>query len=231
MRRSLLAALLAPFVLTASAQAADLPRGAPPADYYPPPPAFTWQGLYLGLNAGYGFSAFHDGNYTFVGSPANLFGSPNGGLVGFTGGYNLVLASAFLLGLEADFDFTNMRASDMPFFGLAGRGRVDDLFTLRARAGYTLDRVLLFVTGGFAGSRNTVQITNIYTGFVGQQSVFQTGWALGGGLEFLLTNNLSAKAEYIFTSVGSDRFFNFSTDALQAGVNTSTVKGGLNYHF
>lgn len=47
----------------------------------------------------------------------------------------------------------------------------------------------------------------------------------------MLTHNLSAKAEYMFTSVGSSRYFEFSTHALDAGVGASSVKGGLNFHF
>jgi outer membrane immunogenic protein len=226
MRHSLIAALIAPLSLAAAtaAIAADLPRGAPPPAYYAPPPSFTWQGLYLGVNAGYGFAAFKDGSRT-------LIGHPNGGLIGFTGGYNFMATPNILLGIEADFDFSNLKASQMPFFGLASTGTIDDLFTLRGRAGYAIDRALLFVTGGFAGSRNTVSVSNLYVPFYGQESKFQTGWAVGAGLEFMLTNNLSAKGEYVFTSVGSDRYFDFSTSALQSSVNNSTVKGGLNYHF
>jgi outer membrane immunogenic protein len=227
MRHSKIAALIAPLLLATAptANAADLPRGAPPPPaYYTPPPAFTWQGLYLGVNAGYGFAAFKDGSRT-------LIGSPNGGLIGFTGGYNYMATQNILLGIEADFDFSNLKASQMPFFGLASTGTVDDLFTLRGRAGYAMDRALLYVTGGFAGSRNTVTVSNLYIPFYGQQSKFQTGWALGAGLEFMLTNNLSAKGEFIFTSVGSDRYFDFSPSAFQSSVNNSTVKGGLNYHF
>ena len=229
MRQTVLATALASLVLTTATplSAADLPRRtAPRDDYYAPGAshAVNWQGLYLGINAGYGFGAFQDGG-------SSVIGNPSGGLVGFTAGYNMVVAPNLLVGLEADFDFAGMKASQIPFFGLASSGHVDDLFTIRGRVGYTVDRAMAYVTGGFAGSRNTVQLSNLYAGFYGEQSTFQTGWALGGGIEYMLTNNLSAKAEYIFTSVGSDRYFDFSNSALQTGVNASTVKAGLNYHF
>ncbi len=42
---------------------------------------------------------------------------------------------------------------------------------------------------------------------------------------------VSAKAEYMFTSVGPDSYFDFSTNALNSGVNASAIKAGLNYHF
>ena len=153
-------------------------------------------------------------------------------MIGFTVGYNHMAAPNLLIGIESDFDFTGMKASQIPYFGLASKGTVDDAFTIRGRVGYTMDRALFFVTGGFAGSRDSATVSNVWGGgFYGQQSTFQTGWALGAGVEFMLTNNLSAKAEYLFTSVGSDRYFDYSPAALQAAVNTSTIKVGVNYHF
>lgn len=227
MKQVLIAALFAPLLLAvAPACAADLPRGAPPPpqDYYPPPPAFSWQGFYLGINAGYGFGAFKNGG-------DDLFSSANGGLIGMTGGYNYQLLPNIVVGLEGDFAFANLKASKNSFFGFSGNGSVDDIVTLRARAGYTIERAMVYVTGGFAGSNNNIVLNNFFAPFAGGQSKFQTGWAVGGGIEFMLTNSLSAKAEYLFTSVGSDRYFDFSPAALQSGVDMSTVKGGLNYHF
>lgn len=227
MRHAILSALLAPALLLAGqAQAADLPRRTAPVDdsYGAPSAAHSWRGFYIGLNAGYGFSSFDN-------NASDLFGSPNGGLIGVTGGYNFALASNFLLGLEADFAFAGMKGSRAPWAGLAGRSGVDDILTVRGRAGVTLDRALLFVTGGFAGSNNTIAVANAFTNFYGQQSKYQGGWTLGGGLEYALTGNISAKAEYLFTSVGGDHYFDFSPNVLESSVNTSLVRGGLNYHF
>ena len=70
-----------------------------------------------------------------------------------------------------------------------------------------------------------------WTQFYGQQSKYETGWTVGAGAEFMLTSNLSAKAEYVFASVGSGRYFDFTPNALQGGVNSSLFRVGLNYHF
>jgi outer membrane immunogenic protein len=225
MRHALIAALIAPLLFAlAPASAADLARGAPPPPaYLPPPPVFGWQGFYLGVNGGFGFGAFKNGG-------SELFGSANGGLIGVTAGYNYQAMPNFVLGIEGDFAFANLKAHRSSFFGQSN-GTIDDIMTLRARAGYTLDRAMLYITGGFAASNNNIVVNNFYAPFYGGQSKFQTGWALGGGIEFMFTNSLSAKAEYLFTSVGSDRYFDFTPAALQSGVDTSTIKGGLNYHF
>ncbi|MFY9628805.1 MAG: outer membrane beta-barrel protein [Methylocystis sp.] len=226
MRQALLATLLAPFVLSAApALAADLPRRSPPPqDYYSPTPIANWQGFYLGINGGIGFASFTDGG-------SQLLGSSTGGLIGFTGGYNYMVAPNLLIGLEGDFDFSGNKNSQLPYYGFTTNTSIDDIFTIRGRVGYTFDRALVYITGGFAGSNNTVSVGNIWTGFAGQQSTWQTGWALGAGLEFMLTNNLSAKAEYMFTSVGSDRYFDFSRNVIQTSLNNSQVKVGVNYHF
>jgi outer membrane immunogenic protein len=222
--RKPLFAMVASLLLATPSFAADLPRrSAPPVETYAPPPTYSWQGFYAGINAGYAFASFEDGG--------QALGRPNGGQIGFTGGYNHMLAPNLMIGLETDFAFAGLKSSRLPFFGYASSGRIDDIFTVRGRVGYAVDRALIFATGGYAGSNNTATVTNFFTAFYGQQSVFQSGWALGGGLEYMLTNNLSAKAEYLFTDVGSDRFFDFSPNALQTSVTTSTVKGGLNYHF
>jgi outer membrane immunogenic protein len=224
MRRILLPALLAS-ALAGPACAADLPRrSAPQMDYYSPSPAFSWQGFYLGINGGYGFGAFQDGS-------ESVLGKPSGWLVGATGGYNYTFGPNFLLGLEGDFDFTGGKSGGSPIAGVVGSSGVDNIMTLRPRAGVTFDRALVFLTGGFAGAVTTATVANFYNGFFAQQSKFLPGWALGAGIEYGLAPNLSAKAEYLFTSVGGERYFDFTSNSLKSNLDTSLIRGGVNYHF
>ncbi|HXY59360.1 MAG TPA: outer membrane beta-barrel protein [Methylocystis sp.] len=227
MRKALLACAIAPLALAARpAFAADMPQRdyAPQPGYFSPTPVARWQGFYAGLNVGYGFSSFDNGGYAFV-------GNPNGAMIGFTAGYNFMPAPNLLIGAEADFDFAGLKTTQTPYFGVQSSGGVDDILTIRGRVGYAMDRLLIFATGGFAGSRNSVGLGTWWTQFYGQESKFQTGWTIGGGAEYLVTPNLSAKAEYLFTSVGSDRYFDFTPNALQSSVNSSLFRVGLNYHF
>ena len=120
-RRTLLASVGA-LALTGAALAADLPSRAPPPVFLPPPPIFTWTGLYVGLNAGYTWS---NNNHVNT-ATADLFGNPDlaGGpafgvasaalatgsvpakIDGFIGGgqigYNWQLTNSWVVGLEAD---------------------------------------------------------------------------------------------------------------------------------
>lgn len=221
--------LAAPLLLAATAAgAADLPRrsGPPQAVDYAPPRAFAWGGFYAGVQGGYGFSAFQD-------SGGALVGSPSGGLIGVTGGYNYMVTPQFLVGGEVDFAFSGVGDTQTPFFGAVARGEAEDVLTVRGRAGYALiDRALVYGTAGFAASKNTIGFNTLFPlPFSGYQSSFEPGWALGAGLEYLVTQNLSAKAEYLFTSTGSGRYFDVSPYALESGVNMSSIKGGLNFHF
>ncbi|WP_424362501.1 outer membrane protein [Methylocystis parvus] len=220
------ALLCAPLLLAASAAfGADLPSrsSAPPIEYAPPPPALTWGGFYAGVHGGVGFASFTN-------DAGRLIGDPTGGLIGLTGGFNYMAAPQLLIGAEADFAFAGISATTSPFWNAAAKGEVDDLFTIRGRAGYAvMDRALLYVTGGFAASKNTLQYAQ--GPFYGFQASFQPGWALGAGVEYMITPRVSAKGEYMFTSTGSGRYFDFSPYALDSGVNMSAVKAGMNFHF
>jgi len=48
MRRQILLASVGAIAIAGSAFAADLPYRGPPPVYLPPPPIFTWTGIYLG---------------------------------------------------------------------------------------------------------------------------------------------------------------------------------------
>jgi outer membrane immunogenic protein len=225
MRHAFLAALTAPLALGAlPAVAADFASRPPPVDYYSPAPVSRWQGFYAGLNGGYGWGSFTDGGQW-------LFDQPSGGEFGFTAGYNYMVTPNLLIGAEADFDFAGINVTSYPFPGLVSSSSVNDLFTLRGRVGYTMDRALFFVSGGLAGGRTDLNLQSLWGNFWGQQSSYQLGWTLGAGVEYLVIPNVSVKAEYLFTSLGSNQYFNFSPWALQLGANTSQVRLGVNYHF
>jgi outer membrane immunogenic protein len=216
------AILLVSALLAASATAAaDLPRrSAAPAYEPPPPPVFTWTGFYVGVQGGYGFGSFTDGG--------SIVGAASGGLVGGTVGYNYQVAPHFVLGGEVDFSFAGISGTG-GYPGFGAYGAVDNLLTARLRGGYAWERALFYVTGGFAGASNAFQIASWRFG--GSQSIFQAGWALGAGVEYAITPNISAKGEYLYTSTGPSSYFDTPFYALQSGANMSAVRAGVNYHF
>ena len=206
-----LAAALSVLALGSAAVAADLPRRATAAaPYVAPVPVFTWTGFYAGVNPGYGWGSQKgtaDANY----------GSLDGAQVGGTAGYNYQMGQ-IVLGMESDLDWSNAKNTNGAFVS-----KQTSIGTVRGRVGYAVDRVLLFTTGGYAGGN--VERT------VGAASAsdWHNGYALGGGMEYAITNNVSAKAEYLYTDLSSKS----DTASLpsRAGVTQNTVRMGVNYRF
>jgi outer membrane immunogenic protein len=206
------------------AVAADYPVKAPP------PPIWTWSGFYVGVNAGAGwdhtrFDAFTPAG-VFLSTTGDIQGS--GGVLGGTLGWNWQApGSPWVLGIEGDFDWTNLRTTALC---LTCYTRVNWLATIRGRVGHANGPLLFYLTGGvaFAGERN-FQPTNFdFTDTV-------TGWAAGGGLEGALGGNWSLKAEYIYAAFGpsSRAPLAFSPPNVTEAhyLRIHVLRAGVNYKF
>ena len=75
----------------------------------------------------------------------------------------------------------------------------DWLATVRGRAGYAFDRILIYGTGG--GAFGNVQAGVRRAGPFSSST--QTGWTAGAGVEFAFTPNLTAKVEYLYVDLGN----------------------------
>lgn len=166
---------LCTFAAAQPALAADLPVKAPVYKAVVPI-ADPWTGLYAGVNAGYSWGPWASSNPASVGN-SNFFtgaaftnsASPNvdGALGGLQIGYNWLVQRNFLLGIEADFQWSGAKASQNGGTQLFDVILLDNHFiasaatanewkqkwfsTLRARAGFALpDQWLIYATGGLA---------------------------------------------------------------------------------
>ncbi len=200
-----LAAALSVFALGATAVAADLPRrSVAPAPYVAQVPVFTWTGFYAGVNAGYGWA-------TPKGAAEAAYGSLDGAQIGGTVGYNYQMGQ-LVVGVEGDDAWNNARGSKA-----GATSKATNVATARGRVGYAVDRVLLFTTAGYAGaSLDRTPAT----------SDWHNGYALGGGMEYAFTSNVSAKAEYLYTDLTSK-----DATTPRAGLTQNTVRMGVNYKF
>jgi len=213
MRKVLLAALMAG--VASSAMAADLPthKAAPaPAPYYAPP-VFTWTGFYVGINGGWaGVSSGGD------------FGSPSGGVVGGTIGYNYQIGQ-FVVGAEGDWDWNSSKKTGVNVLGPYSN-KIDEVLTARARLGYAMDRALLYVTGGYAGAEDKVSVPGVV-----DSSGWRNGGVIGAGLEYAFTNNITAKAEYLYAPLGSKTYTDAYGNSAKSKADLNMVRAGLNYKF
>src|SRR5262249_33509550 len=154
-----------------------------------------WTGFYAGVNGGWAAGNLHG-----VDQVVN-FADPNGGLLGFTVGYNYQVGQ-FVVGVEGDWGWADIAAhKTLDPFGSFTKHRLSDLATARARFGWAIDNSLLYVTGGYAGGDFSTGLYNATGPIYLRQSNFQSGYAVGAGLEYAFDTNLTAKVEYLFTSL------------------------------
>ena len=204
------------------AAAADLSLAplykAPPAEIAP---VYNWTGFYLGANGGGGWGhSFWNANTTGI----NL----SGGQAGGTLGYNRQLGNV-VFGLEGDVDWSGFNGTNTTVGCPGGCSTSDSwLSTVRGRIGYSFDRVMPYATGGLAVG----DIRASTPGFAGASQT-NAGWTVGGGLEFALTNNWTAKAEYLHVDLGNLNcgFSCGVASGNNVSVRSDVVRGGLNFRF
>lgn len=216
---SVCAGLLA-LAMAAPSSAADLPRKAPA--YYVAP--YSWTGLYVGINGGYGWATSDWASAVTSGSP-----KPKGALAGGTLGYNLQ-TGVWVWGLEADLAYSWMKDTAVGTGVCGGVGcetRNTYLATGRGRIGYAWDRWLPYITGGAAyGGIKLTPNTGV------SETKNRFGWTAGAGFEYAFTGPWSAKLEYLYVDLGKA-----SCSAGTCGIDTDVkfkaniVRAGLNYRF
>ena len=220
MRRLLLSTASLLVLYAAAGSAADIPRPMPakaPAVYAP---VFTWTGFYLGINGGYGWGK---SDWDLFAGDAN----PDGFLIGGTIGYNWQ-TGPWVFGLEGDIDWSNIKGSFANgFCPLGCETKLTWLGTARGRVGYAFGHVMPYITGGLAVGE--VKATAV--GF-GSASETNAGWTAGAGIEAMITNNWTVKAEYLYVDLGD-----VGCGALICGLANNVdftahvVRGGVNFKF
>jgi outer membrane immunogenic protein len=147
----------------------------------------------------------------------STFGNrPSGVIGGIHLGYNLQIGQ-WVAGIEGTVDGTSISGTAVdPISGISVHTREEVQGSIRARLGFAFDRVLLYATGGaaFTGIDNTyLATTGIVTGFPGtfeKISRTRSGWTVGGGIAYAITNNWSIRAEYRFSDFGHYNDFPFA---------------------
>src|SRR3954469_15401402 len=162
-------------------------------------------------------------------------------------------------------------------FGEFDSRRIDWFATVRGRVGYAIDRLLIYGTGGVAFTdRNNDTTTSAFfnttvpavffttpaaavagaavaasaTPFGFSNSSNNGGYAVGGGVEYAFTNNLTAKLEGLYVNFNNGSRNDIATNAVVGVTNTGAavtatnigldnrrgddfgvIRAGLNYKF
>jgi outer membrane immunogenic protein len=231
------------------------------ARLHPLPPPPDWTGFYLGGDAGGGWLK-NTAAWNPLPSPG-MFGAfpitgserSSGFIGGAYGGYNWQFGPQWVAGVEGDWSWTKAPGTISqpwaiePGFG-PGPGslttlssNLDWIASARGRVGLLATPTLLaYATGGGAWARIGYDGTasNGATYAVNAApSVIQSGYAVGGGLEWMMTGNWFVRAEYLYyrfakgpSVLGSSAVFPaFPSNFVWSSTDLNVVRGGVSYRF
>jgi outer membrane immunogenic protein len=204
---------------------------APP----PLPPRPVWTGPYVGAQIGWGRveldSPAFDFNDDFDDDGfaaaqvefGDAFSIRDSGLVyGGHLGYDFGFANGFVIGGEVAYN----RLDADPSTELAVFGdpigvltfEADHLVRLTARAGYSFGNTLVYAKGGGAWLRGRTRFDDF------SERNDDWGWVAGGGVEHLITSNVSAGVEALF-----HRWRDF--DDTDFDIDATTIQARISFRF
>ncbi|MBN8921248.1 MAG: porin family protein [Rhizobiales bacterium] len=148
-------------------------------------------------------------------------------------GYNYQVGT-MVFGIEGDFEGSGVSGDSTvaaPFTSMSFDSRWQG--SIRGRLGAAFGPTLLYVTGGaaFADFRHELQVGG---GPIEEFDRSKTGWTVGAGVEYALSQNWSTRLEYRYTDYG--RVTNVSTIAAPGFTyrddpSFHTVRLGVSYRF
>ena len=219
---------------SASAVAADLPaRTYTKAPVYAAP-VYNWTGFYVGAHIGAAFN--QNDSFSQVGFAPALVRSGNDAsfLGGGQVGADYQFSPNWLVGIEGQISgitSNNRTFSDGVAGGVTFTDKNDWLASVTGRLGYVWGPGVIYAKGGvaFRDNNNFAASAAALPAVVGQND---TGYTVGGGLEYMFAPAWSAKLEY--------QYYNFDTTTVTSTAipasfsyrdDLHTVKLGVNYHF
>lgn len=211
------------------AHAADVVYQTPEAPVYDE--ATIWGGAYIGGQVGYNWARSRLSSPDFT---DDLKVSPSGFIGGIYAGYNWEFSNAYLFGIEADLNYTDLSKTanfGQAPFEAAYTPRVEFEGAVRARFGVNYDRWLPYIAGGvsFARVKDNVLLTTPANTISIEQTDTRVGFTIGAGLDYALTNNLILRAEYRYADYGKRSFANGDNDEVK--LTTNNVRLGIAYKF
>ena len=190
--------------------------------------AQDWSGFYFGAHAG-GSSATGVSEGSLTGGRMPNFGDGDeidmSGMVGGAfAGINM-MTDTMLLGIEGDIGIGSVEGSFHYLDTESITSTIDWNAHMRGRVGVAADSALFYLAGGLAVASNTVSVD---TPDDDVDSAMHFGWTIGAGVEFAITENIVARAEYLYDDYGSADYTLFGSNWSQ-DINAHTVRVGLSY--
>jgi outer membrane immunogenic protein len=247
MRRStfaLAAAAVLGLGLSQAAIAADMPVREPV--YTKAPPAvvvYNWSGIYIGGQAGAGWSdttvtnvqGFHF--FNFIGDSRSISDSAflGGAFIGAQWQF-----SSIVVGIEGGAvwgKLSNTIQAPGPFALDNYKAEVKDLYSITGKLGFAADRFLIYAKGGWATAKVSTQ-SDEFPAFqhFATSSERQNGFVVGAGIDYAFWNHLIAGVEYNYYDLGTKSqtgvdSINFSPYVVDVHPKVQTIMGRLSYKF
>jgi len=226
--------LCACVALSAFAGPEPMPSGKEMKQTIAPVPEcdFSWTGFYVGANFGYGwgnadtdFDPLPDAATFFDLVPQSLDPDPDGFIGGGQVGFNWQWNKWLVLGIESDFQGTDMEGDESrgpltditgtvlnPDSFIAAHERMQWFGSTRGRIGISpACRWLIYATGGVAyGNIDYSATTNygapsaIFSTYPTSFTETEVGWTAGAGIEFAIGHHWTVKAEYLYYDLGDE---------------------------
>jgi len=213
---------------------------------------YDWSGFYVGGHVGYAVGSSNWTSADFAGGAASgtldldngfdIYKGTGSFFAGFQGGYNVILPSRVLVGVEADASFPNTLAGTATATSaFAGTASFTDMVlhsgTVRGRFGYAFDHWLLYGTGGFAWSYDQITRTQLAgaalaPGTVESALSWRLGWSTGVGVELPVAPHWIARVEYLFSDFGNRGItFPATPQSYASNLTLQQLRLGLDYQF
>lgn len=217
-----------------------LPSPSAPGNNAPQKPLHTttvsWIGFYVGGSLALSTDTVQQTAFDRTAATWLTSSVPSSGVLAGTFVGTVTQSGAFVVGVEADVDGRLLRrdAAMQAVVAMPVLSAASDNWraSIRGRAGYAFDRVLIYVTAGGAVSNWTIH-QSAPIGAQDSADFTRLGWTLGFGVEYAVGPNWTTRFEYRHSDFGSAEYAPLATPSVTVSdrLRDNMVRGGISYRF
>lgn len=215
----------------ASARAADIVAAQQPVAAVVAP-TFSWTGFYVGGQIG---GSWSDTKKIAIAEGGSLDSS--GFIGGLYAGYNFDVGNNIVIGAETDWVWSGLhKTTETSYFEkdrtYTGNIKLKEHWAgaTRVRVGYAMDRLLPYIAGGVAYAKLSENYSvkpadsdGDFDNDSGSETF--TGWTIGAGVDYALTQNVLLRLEYRYNDLSA------KNDGTRFKYKTNDVRVGVAYKF
>jgi len=202
-------------------------------------PAFSWEGLYAGGEIGGSWARSKVHAWSSSGGGNERWSTkPDGFIGGLYAGYNFDVGNNIILGIDTDFLWVDVNGTSTNRYEVGNiQARVKQKWvgSTRVRVGYAADRWLPYVAGGIAYSRidGGAYVFSNTGARINENSESRTlsGWTLGTGVDYAMTDNVLLRLEYRYTDFGKKIYNIAGLGDTRVNYRANDFRVGVAYKF